>query len=99
VKTITLDQAYKILENAAAVIWDDNFLCYVSLSQLTDEPDNEWLRLHVTDDEGLEYSANFIQEGNETVRVEGSSMFLKDDNGDEVQVSVLAHVDGHGTGR
>ena len=91
-KTITLDQAYRWLESCSAVIWDDNFLCYPSLSQLvTDDPENEFLYLSITDEEG-ELSVKFKQGNNETIEVGGNSMFLIDDEGDTIQLTLLCPI-------
>jgi hypothetical protein len=91
-KTISLDQAYHILENAFAVIVDDNVLVYFSLSQLTDDDDNEFMYLSWTD-YGREYNLKFTQGDNPSVRIEGSSMFLYDTDStnehDHTQITVL----------
>lgn len=93
-KTITLQEAHRILTDCSAVVWEEanHFVTYPSLSDLTGEDDNEFLLLSGTDDEGYEYQARFMEGVNRNVRVEGSSMFLVDDNGDEVQVSILVPV-------
>ena len=90
-KIITLKEAVDVLQNCSAVIWADNFLCYPSVN-LVGEDNNEFLRLSVVDDEGLEYNAEFIEKANQSVKVEGSSMFLIDSEGDEVQISILVPV-------
>ena len=91
-KKITLDKAYHILENAAALIVDDNVLVYPSLSQLTDDDDNEFLFLS-WNDEGKEFNLKFTQGDNPSVGVEGNSMFLFDtdavSNHDHTQITVL----------
>jgi hypothetical protein len=91
-KTITLDEAYHILENSAAVIIDEWTVVFPSLAQLTDDDDNEFLYLSWTDD-GPEYNLKFTQGDNPSVRVEGSSMFLYDTDSagehDHTQITVL----------
>lgn len=88
-KTITLQETVKILTDSAAVIWDDNFLCYPSVADLTGEDDNEFLRLFVVDDEGLEYEVRFAEGLNRSVAVVSGCMFLTDTEGNEVQISIL----------
>lgn len=87
-RTITLQEAYDILENASALVVDDNALVYPALSELTGESFNQFL--YVTwDDEGQEYSLKFCEEENETVKIVDSSMFLVDEEGDERQITIL----------
>jgi len=88
-KTIPLHKAFNWLVASSAVIWDDNFLSYLSTSQLTDDPENEFLYLSATDEEGNEFSVKFKQGNNETVKVCGNSMFLVDDEGDTIQLTLL----------
>ena len=90
-KTISLQQAHKILTDCSAVVWEDNnhFVTYPSLSGITGEDDNQFLYLSGTDEDGYEYSAYFEEGNNKQVRVEGASMFLTDNEGEEVQLSIL----------
>ena len=88
-KQITLAQVYKILTDCSAVIWGDYFVCYPSLDGVTGDKDNEWLFLRSDDDDGQTFSATFIEENNQNVAVEGTSMFLTNNEGDEVQLTVL----------
>jgi hypothetical protein len=90
---ITLAQAYHILQTASAVIWGDHFLCYPSLSELTGEDDNEFLFLSINDSEGLEFSARFAEGNNKEACFMGTSLFLQDTEGDEVQITILSPVD------
>jgi hypothetical protein len=96
-KTITLDEAYHILENAAALVINDHVLVYPSLSQLTDDEDNVFLYLSWNNNDS--FQLKFAQGDNPTVQVEGSSMFLYDTNAflytndigehDHTQITVL----------
>lgn len=88
-KTIPLTQAFKILEDCSAVVTEDHVVIYPALSELTGEADNEFLYLTWQDDTGLEFNANFIEENNQEIKVVGSSMFLKDEAGNEFQITVL----------
>ncbi len=94
-KTITLEKAFKILESCSALLIEDSQLVHVNLSPLTKEPDNEWLFLSWCNPEDF-YEDNylrFLQEGNEQISVCGSSMFLTDSEGDEIQITVLVPAD------
>jgi len=56
---------------------------------LTGESDNQFGYISGVDGEGQEYSAQFQEGENQEVKIVGSSMFLIDDEGEEVQLSIL----------
>jgi len=89
---IKLEDAYGILENASAVIINDNVLVYPCLSELQPSDENEFLYLS-WDDCGCEYSLKFCEGDNQEVEVIGSSMFLydtdADDDTDHTQITIL----------
>jgi hypothetical protein len=91
-KKITLKEAYNILENASAVILNDDVVLYPSLWELRDDETNEFLYFR-WDDGGLEYALTFNEGDNQEVKISGSSMFLydTDSNGDEdhTQITIL----------
>jgi hypothetical protein len=92
-KTISLKEAYEILERfTTAVVIDDSVLVYPRLSELKDSEDNEFLYLS-WEDEGLEYSLKFSEGKNQSVKVSGSSMFLNDDDAetdaDQTELTIL----------
>ena len=87
-KTITLKEAFQILEDASAIIVDDSILVYPSLSELEDDELNEFMYLS-WDDEGLEYNVKFNEGENQEVKVSGSSIFLIDTDGEENQITIL----------
>lgn len=87
-KTITLKEAFQILEDASAVIIDDSTLVYPSLSELEDDDSNEFMYLS-WDDEGLEYNVKFDEGDNQEVKISGSSIFLIDTEGEENQITIL----------
>ena len=88
-KYISLKDAHHILENCAAVIWGDNFLCYPGLYELSEAGDSQFMELSITDGDGNVFEASFFESDNERVRVKGSSMFLTDDEGEEVEITIL----------
>jgi hypothetical protein len=88
-KKITLKEAYQILEDASAIIIDDNVLVYPSLSELKEDDTNEFMYLS-WEDEGLEYSVRFEEKRNQQVEVVGSSMFLYAEGDiDHTQITIL----------
>jgi len=91
-KTITLKEAYQILEDANAVIIDDHVVLYPSLQELEDDDTNEFLFFR-WDDGGLDYTLTFKEGDNQEVKVVGSSMFLHDTDSegedDHIQITIL----------
>jgi len=86
---ISLKDAHSILMNCAAVIWNTDYLCFPSVDDLAEDGNDEFMTLTSEDEEGLIYTAGFIQNENERVRVAGGSMWLVDDTGDEVEITIL----------
>jgi hypothetical protein len=86
-KTITLEEAYKILQNCSAIIVDDYALVYPSLYEL-EYDDEPFLYLNV-EIEKQEFDYNFTASKNRQVDVMGSSIFLIDDNDEDVQLTIL----------
>jgi hypothetical protein len=87
VKTISLLAAMEILRDCAAVIIDDNGLCYPSIF----EDSEDFLFLKYEDEEGSIFHYIFTQTDNrEGIKIAGSSMFLIDGEGDEIQITILA---------
>jgi hypothetical protein len=74
-KTITLQEAYTLLEGASALMVDNNILVYAGLNDLTGDDRNEFLYLRWEDD-GRGYTREFEEGFNREVDVEGSSLFL-----------------------
>lgn len=88
-RNITLEKAFKLLDNASAIILDDEILVYQSLSGLTDEDDNEFLFVTWSDYKGDEYYNCFRQGENEIIEISDSSMFLTDTEGDLCKITIL----------
>jgi hypothetical protein len=91
-KKITLKEAYRMLEDASAVIIDNDVVLYPSLQELEEDDTNEFLFFR-WDDGGLEYTLTFEEGDNQEVKIVGSSMFLYDTdaNGEEdhTQITIL----------
>jgi hypothetical protein len=91
-KTITLKEAYQILEDASAVIIDDDVVLYPSLDPISGDELNEFLFFR-WDDGGLEYTLKFLEGDNQEVKIVGSSMFLYDTHAnreeDHTQITIL----------
>jgi hypothetical protein len=77
-KTIPLEEAYKMLEESSAIIVDNNGLMYPSVWGLTGDDSNEFLYLSWTDGDYNEFNLQFVEGDNLEVEVSGSSLFLKD---------------------
>lgn len=87
-KTITLKQAEKLLHSCSGVITSYTIV-YPDVFGVEDDPENMWLQLKWTDDELYDYEAEFYEKDNQEIRFEGSCLFLKDSEGEEVEVSLL----------
>jgi hypothetical protein len=87
-KAITLQEAYKLIENAKAVIIDDDGLCYPSLDHLNGEAENEWLYCSWIDSEGDTYAAVFIEEPCE-IYFDGTSIYMKDGDDEDSKITLL----------
>ncbi len=89
-KTITLQEAEVILQNAAALVLDDDgALTYPNLSPINGDDENEFLYLFWYGENGDEYSTRFREVENRMIPVSGSSMFLVDYEGVETKITVL----------
>ena len=92
-KTIPLQDAHKILQDASAIIVDDGVLVYPTLSDLEFSDENEFLYIGWSDEDGQEYDLHFAEGDNKEVKVSGSSMFLLDtdaeDDTDAIQITIL----------
>ena len=88
-KTITLEEAHKILENCAGVIADNCNFAYRHMADLEGSDENQFLYLSWDDNEGQCYDIKFAEGENKEVKVSGSSMFLIDIEGDEEQLTIL----------
>jgi hypothetical protein len=74
-KTITLKEAYQILQDASATIINDDVVLYPSLEAISGDKYNEFLYFG-WDDGGREYNLRFLERDNQEVEVEGSSLFF-----------------------
>ena len=96
-KTITLTQAHKILQNCSAVMFDGNEGPIITSPKLSGESgegeltgENKHLFLALDwEESGLMYEHNFLEGTNRSVAIQGSSIWLINEEGDEVQLTVL----------
>jgi hypothetical protein len=87
---ITLKEAFAILESASSVIVDDDAVVYPSIYELTEKPNEEFLFLQWADDDFNEFSVAFREGDNQQAKVSGCDLFLKDSDGDETKLTILA---------
>ena len=88
---ITLQKAYDLLQDCAAII-TDSVVLYPSLGDLTGPANNEFLLIS-WNNEGEEYNRYFDEGANKEVEIVGSSMFLMDTEGEVNQISLLNNWD------
>ncbi len=90
-KTITLEQASKLIENSAAVIVNGNALTY-PVTPLESEDDNEWLFLSWQDEDScLFYEIHCVEKNNQEpyIDLEKNELVLKEDTGEEFGLTLL----------
>lgn len=98
-KSITLDVAFKLLEQAKAVIitidgssYDKERLATKSLSQLTDDEDNAFLYLEWK--ATYQSCTEFKQKDNEEVKmINNNQLQLIDYEGDKINLTLLVPMD------
>lgn len=91
-KTITLKETFEILQNADAVVIDSSVLSFLSLKDLIEEASNPFLHLR-WELGGEVFKSTFLEIDNQEVKISGPSMFLIDDEGHEVRISILHYAD------
>lgn len=91
-KTITLKEAYNILEQSSAVIINEYALVYPAFWELNGDVENEFLYLSWEED-GDDYCLKFCEGDNPSVKIEGCRLFLFDtdanDDDDLTELTIL----------
>lgn len=82
---ITFEQAYEVLDKCSAVIWDDINLSYPCL---VEDKENDAVFL-ILECDVYDARMQFVKGDNLEVMVAGSSLWLKNTHGEDIQVSVL----------
>lgn len=86
---ITLEEAFKVLEECSALSMEDGELLYPSFSDLEGSDEHEFAYFEWVNDEGLIFSAKFAEGENQSVTVVSNLMTLVDVEGEEVTFYVL----------
>lgn len=89
-KIIDLKKACELLDGCSAVIADENLLSYPAVKDLTGEPENIFLEISWTGADDVSQTLLFREGDNTEVKVTGASLFLREREADEIQVSLLA---------
>jgi hypothetical protein len=102
VRQVPLAEAMAIIESASAIVIDNGLdsVIYPSISELTGDPENEFMYLS-WDDDGTEMSTRFKEENNREVTIAGASIFMEDAEGEELIITPLFRNDllGQAPGR
>jgi hypothetical protein len=86
---ITLKQAFSLLSNAGAISLDINGYDPVLYPRLIQDEDEKFFMQIEWENEGQTWNFNFPNETNQNVQLEGSSLFLKDEDGEDIQISLM----------
>ena len=87
-KTITLEKAIELLENAAAIILPDEAgspLMYPSV----DKDEEEFLSISWADDEALDWGFVCLRGDNAEVEIRDNALVFVDEDKNEVKVQIL----------
>jgi hypothetical protein len=87
--TVSLAEAFRVLEECSALSMEDGELFYPSLRDLKGSDENEFAYFQWENHEGLIFSAKFTEGKNQSVTVVNNLMTLVDVEGDEVSFYVL----------
>ncbi len=90
-RTISFEQAFRIINDCSAVVWGDmKMVVYPSYWTPEEEDgDGQFMHLEGVDSDFNEYEVNFKAKDNEKVKVEGDTLIFVADNGQEVEVKPL----------
>ena len=87
--SMELEDALDVLENCSALILDDDILMYPRIiKDLKNEDNQKIFCLQWTEGEDT-FEIVFVEEDNQSVGYSGSTMFLIDDNDQEVHLTLL----------
>ena len=88
-KTIPLNDALTILEEAVAILTYEGNLMYPNTTcDITGDPDNEFMYL-LLDETRMVETIHFCEKGNAEVKISDSSMFLYDTYGKYQELIIL----------
>jgi hypothetical protein len=89
-KKINLHQAHILLQNASGILIDEVADPIMPcMADLDGNDENQFLYISWDDDEGMMYDVKFAEGENREVTISGCSMFLIDNEGEEVQITLL----------
>lgn len=88
-KTLSPKEATLLLESASAVIADDNILAYPVMSGVSGDPENIFLEIGWVDEDDFSRKLRFREGDNAEIKVAGSSIFIREMEADEIQITPL----------
>jgi hypothetical protein len=94
-KSISLQRAYDLVEEAAAVIVNHDGLTYPQLEDLIGDPDNEWLYLRWADNDWNTFSVVFNESANPRINMDGN-LVMTDHEGEDTILSLLRRIELEG---
>lgn len=79
--TITIEDAFRLLEECAALSTEDGDLFYPHLDELTGEEQHAFAEFRWHSDDGEEYTRSFFEADNQSVDISGGCIELVDNYG------------------
>lgn len=93
IKTISFEEAFRIINDCSAVIWGDmkmvTYPSYWTPEEADGDGDGQFMHLEGVDSDFNEYEVDFKSKDNVTVKVEGNMLIFVDTTGQEVEVTPL----------
>jgi len=93
-KLVNIGNAYELIASSSAILLEGRALL-PELVDLEHEPDNEFFKLK-WHEFGLDFEVIFLEGDNQEVQVEGSSLILVNNEGEEEEITLLTEIDAEG---
>lgn len=93
-KSANITNAYELIASSSAVLLEGRALL-PELADLEYEPDNWFLKLR-WHEFGLDFEVVFLEGDNQEIQIEGSSLILVNDEGEEEEIILLTEIDAEG---
>lgn len=93
-KLVNITNAFELIASSSAILLEGRALI-PELTDLEYEPENEFLKLQ-WHEYGLDFEVIFTEGDNQEIQVEGSSLTLINNEGEEETIELLTEIDAEG---